>query len=98
MRQPRRSSSRRFSRTSEFIGVSTVCGILYNTYCITHSTSCQGKSTEPALSGCASLEGGQTGMLFGRIYCGSDRSDNDLRLVQVNGMPAGRNHDLPAVG
>src|SRR5215469_6703030 len=37
MRQPRRSSSRRFSRTSEFIGASTVCDILYATYCIAHS-------------------------------------------------------------
>jgi len=44
-----------------------------------------------------SLEWRQMRMQFGRVYDGSDGVNNNLRLIQVNLMSAGRNHDLPAV-
>src|SRR5208283_4265730 len=44
IREPRRSSSRRFSRTSGFIVISTVRDIVYDTYCMIHSIICQGNN------------------------------------------------------
>ena len=44
-----------------------------------------------------SLDWRQVGMLFGRVYDCSDGASNNLWLIQVNFMSAGRNHDLPAV-
>src|SRR5215469_557388 len=66
MRQQRRSSSRRFSRTSEFVGVSTVCGILYDTYCIAHSIAGQeefllpGEKRRRNTEGCGAGGGSRT--------------------------------------
>ena len=50
------------------------------------------------ISNPVSVEGRQTRVLFGRIYDGSYRPSNNLRLVQVNQMSTGPNHEVPAVG